>query len=51
MYLILLMPIGRNNGIVLIVAILFFDMKQIKKGKNNDITISFENSLLHVSGL
>ena len=37
--------------IIIIIIILSFDMKQIKKGRSNDIRVSVENSLLHVSGL
>ena len=37
--------------IIIIIIILSFDMKQIKKGRNNNIRVSVENSLLHVSGL
>ena len=37
--------------IIIVIIILSFDMKQIKKGRNNDIRVSVENSLLHVSGL
>ena len=51
MYLILFLLLEETKEIALIVAVLSFDIKQIKKKRNNDIRISIKNSLLHVSGL